>query len=195
MRVSLITATALVGLALAGSAAVAQSNMSNESRKKVFGYQDPVSGEFRPVTAHSEMPEVTTTSPTTGDFVSNFTITLKTAVPTGGKVLCGVTMSGTSINETTGSYLDFTEMAYDYATVSGTTAKCTVSIPYSWLIPAATTTILNTYTADVTAEIVPATATTVLSLVEVRYSGHGIVSNAKIPASGTTTTEAVAITL
>jgi hypothetical protein len=169
------------------------------THKKVFGYQDPETGEFHAITKHGVRPDLTTTSPTTGDFVVNLTVTLKTAVPTGGKVVCTAGYSGTSLNNTTYEGLYYEESTYVFATVTGSTATCKLTIPYSWLIPANTTTVTyeNTVSATVGAAIVSDSTTDILSVdgVGVRSTSQDIFSSIKIPASGTTTTETLAFTL
>ena len=70
-----------LGAMLSGSAFA----QSDSGHKKVLGYQDAETGEFRPL--EKIVPDVTT-APTTGEFEVTFTITLKSTVPTGGSVLC-----------------------------------------------------------------------------------------------------------
>jgi len=77
----------------------------------------------------AESPDVVTTI-RTGTLIYNFTIQLSTPLASGTDVYCSVSLS---VSDTgTGSYYD--EGAEAYATVSGSTAHCTVKVPYSWIL-------------------------------------------------------------
>lgn len=176
----------LSGTAMAGA-------QSDGGHKKVLGYQDTETGEFRPL--EKIVPDVTTPA-TTGEFEVTFTITLKSAVPTGGSVLCSTNFVVSSVSVTTGAATTYTESAYAVAKVTGTTATCTVNTPYSWLLPAASSTTETTLVGEHTASILGAPSTTVnLSTVEGRSSSSAFVSTKTAPATGSITKYAVAVTL
>ena len=132
-------------------------------------------------------------TPVAGTLVAKFTIKLVTAVPSGSEVLCGLTATVTDENTTTYAIAnEIYENASTKATVSGTTATCTVIIPYSWYL-----TNGSTDTADLsyTLSIVSPTATNDSG--QNRYSnqyvpGAGAIS---IPANGATTTYTISATL
>jgi hypothetical protein len=72
----------------------------------------------------------------TGTFAVNFTVTLKTAVPTGDVVECEVTLKPEYQNST-GS-VTYTDSAFAQATLTGSKlANCTVKVPYAWKFPQA----------------------------------------------------------
>jgi hypothetical protein len=186
MRLSRFYVVALLVLGLtASTSAFAQS----QTHKKVFGFQDPETGEFHAFNYHSGVvPDVTTTTPTVGQITINVTITLKTAVPTGFKVLCGANLSVTSVATNPVNINIYEEEANDYATVSGSTATCKVVIPYSWLLQASTTTdpVSNSLGGDLTVEIGDPTATTTVPQL-VRLHSQPIPTGGKIPPAATTT--------
>jgi len=66
----------------------------------------------------------------TGKFVVNFTITVASTLPTTDVSACGVTASLLDV----GSTFEILESATFAATRSGSTAKFTVTIPYSWTL-------------------------------------------------------------
>jgi len=135
IRPLLAYAAVMLALTLAGPAlASAQSAEAGSRHNKVFGYQDPETGVFHPLSTAT--PDVSTPA-TTGTIELVMTITLKTALPKGGAVLCGVDLTAFSENLSTYTISDWYEEAYTAATVSGSTATCTVNVPYSWVLPAA----------------------------------------------------------
>jgi hypothetical protein len=199
MRILSITAIAAVtvGLSLVGSVPLAAQLSQTNAHKQILGYQDPETGAFKPL--QREVPDLATTPATTGTVELILTISLKTAVPTGGKVICGASLTATSLNLTTGTYGDWSEQAYTTATVSGSTATCTVNVPYSWVLPTASTLVTNSVTENYEVAILNgATATAVNTYIStglVRYSSGSFYSG-KVPATSTTPTKyAVNVTL
>jgi len=156
--------------------------------KKVLGYQDPKTGAFKPLVKAE--PDVTL-SPTTGWMELTLTITLKTWLPKGGTIICNADLSTTSESLTTGSYSIWEQSSYKEATVSGTTATCTVYVPYSYLVPAASSTVTNTITGDYTVEMTNGSGT--VPPVATLLTGSFL--NAKLPATGTTTKVSLNVTI
>jgi hypothetical protein len=187
MRSLSLTNFALLALGTAFVASIPVSAQSSASHKQVFGYQDSVTGEFRP--AARVAPDATVT-PTTGTDSLVLTITLKTPLPKGGSILCSSSLTGVLVYST-GLESLFVESASSVATVSGTTATCTVNTPYAWLI-AAGTTEAETYSGSYTVEMTSA-ASTLPGVV--RLSEGTYVSATKIPSTGTTSKYTVAVTL
>jgi len=180
-----------LGAVLSGS--VMAQGQSEAGHKRVLGYQDPETGEFRPL--EKLVPEVTTPA-TTGEFEVTFIITLKSTVPTGGSVLCSTNFTVSSVSLTTGTGTSYVETSYAVAKVTGTTATCTVYTPYSWMLPAASTTTETTLVGGYSASILGAPSTTVnLSTVEGRSSTSEFLSSKTISATGSITKYAVAVTL
>jgi hypothetical protein len=75
------------------------------------------------------------------------------------------------------------EDASSLATVSSSTITCTVYVPYSWLVPAASSTIINTFSGSYSIQMSNAAGVLPSS---VRYSEATFLSG-KIPATGTIT--------
>jgi hypothetical protein len=174
-------ALSLCALAIASLPVFAQ-----EAGPEIPGTYNPRTGTFQPrVVAEAPLPAVTTTTHG-GTLIVNFAITLKTAVPTGDKVICDVVAFVT--DPLTLSTID--ESASTVATVSGSTATCAVKIPYSWSLAAATDMVSWNYAAAIT----PTSATVASALLLARSSSHTGASFT-LPANGVTTTKAVAVTL
>lgn len=132
-------------------------------------------------------------APVTGTFVAKFTIKLVTAVPSGSEVLCELNANLFEENTTTGTISnEIEEAAAAKATVSGSTASCNVSIPYSWNLatPASDTVSLGYYLYIVNPTGVNESAITRSSTQYLPGAG-----SIKVPASGTTTTYTVSSTL
>ena len=176
-------ALACVALTLAATVVVPTQALSQEAsseerlpqHRQVFGYQDPATGAFHPLPL--AVPDATV-PPVAGTITLTLHITLKTAVPTGGKVACSSDLLA-SYSSVTGA-TTYEESGSAYATVSGATATCIVKIPYSWQFPAVTTTDIESLTGSYTAELVnPSSATLVLlarssSSTFVSLSGHNV---------------------
>jgi hypothetical protein len=127
-----------------------------------------------------ELPPLTTY---TGKFVVNFTITISSSVPTSTTIACSV---GVVVIDVAG---DLSEDLSVTATRNGSTATCSVTLPYSWSLTAATDTVFVSY--DVSAPPQPLTST---STYPRRYTAHPI-SKITVPTSGSTTTYAVTPTI
>ncbi len=164
----------------------------NDHPAGVLGYLDPQTGAFRPVHRHAgkgrdglEPGTVTIT----GKFVFNFTITLDSAVPSGDAVGCAA--GAQTYDETRETDLD--ESGFAQATITGSTASCTVSLPYSWLMasPSEDTVRLN---SDVFI-FNPTNNGLNLDGYFTRYSLHTINPDLAVPPSGQTTTVPVAATI
>jgi hypothetical protein len=191
MRIFSLAAIAAisVGATLAGSAvAAAQSGESPVNHKRVLGYQDEQTGTFRPLSTAA--PDVTL-SPTTGTVELELTISLRTALPKGGAVVCGASLIVLSENLTTGSLTSWTEDAYGLATVSGTTATCTVLVPYAFVVSPASTTLKNTIEGTYTVEMVNATGAVPPLVVDL----FGTFLSEPLPPTSTTTKVPVSVTI
>jgi len=181
-----------LGSVFATSSALAQSSL-NSVRKLPTVYQDPETGAVRPMVAVA--PEAATT-PVGGTIQLVATITLKTALPTGGSIICLSSVDATSITLTSGLSTVYVEEASVLAKVVGATATCTVNIPYSWLIPPASTTVQNSLTGEYTVEMIgPVSSTTNPLSALTRSSSSSFVSTKSIPLTGTTSKFTIAVTL
>jgi hypothetical protein len=125
-----------------------------------------------------------------GKIVVHFTITLTSPVGTDSSIACSVTASvfdsGNSINE----------KAVGIATVSGSTAKCTATIPYSWVLSSSGTDKISlSYVIDAIESFeVPGTSASSVQAAPVRESSQNI-GSINVPATGTTTNETVTATI
>jgi hypothetical protein len=186
MRLQSFTNFALLALGVAVVSSIPASSQSSTAHKKVFGYQDSVTGEFR--SAVRVAPDATVT-PTTGTDTLTLTITLKTPLPKGGSIVCNSSLSAYAIYST-GLTSTYEEEGASVATVSGTTATCTVNIPFSWSITAGAEE--ENYSGNYIVEMLSASGA--LPGI-VRSSTGTYVSATKIPATGTASKYAVAVTL
>ena len=158
----------------------AQEKHSSTTSHGIMGYLDPKTGAFKPLAQSGGNPDTTFTT-FTGEFVFKFTVTIKSSIPTSTPIDCEAQAdvfdeSGVSHDET----------AEVVASRSGSTATCTVTIPYSWALSTASSDGVSlSYNVDAaggtTGEID-------------RESDNSLVS-IKVPANGATTTETVAVTI
>jgi len=174
--------TAALMAATAASAADAVSN------GHVLGYQDTKTGTFHPLTA--VVPDAAT--PTTGTVVVTFNIKLVTTFAKGTVLACNLSVSGTAISETTGASTFYEEDTTDSVAISGTTATCKTTIPYSWLLTPASSTVVDSFSGSYSISAVSSTAAVGTSE---RSSSSSVFSTSKIPASGTTSSYTVNVTL
>jgi hypothetical protein len=119
----------------------------------------------------------------TGKFVVNFTITISSAVPTGDTIACDVDVI---VIDAAGDLTDDLSVA---ATRSGSTATCSVTLPYSWAVTSASDTVYVAY--DVSAPPQPLVSSSTFPR---RYSAHPI-AKITVPATGATTTYTVTPTI
>lgn len=148
-----------------------------------LGYFDYSTGAFRPIVQMEDFDSnsVAATNPQTGTVVVNFTITIKSVFPATSPISCDV---GAIVTDISGADINvITESGTAAATRTGNTAKCTVTIPYSWAVSNPTTARLSlTYALSMSK-----TGTTGLLI---RGSSGGIAS-LPVPANGATTTQTV----
>lgn len=192
MRTTVLAAMAAVslGAALAASApASAQTSEVVPMSGKVFGYQDGSTGKFH--AAQMEAPDVTVT-PTIGAISMTLAIRIASAFPAGFKIVCGTEINAQSIDITTGMEISFEESASSVATVSGTTATCTVRTPYSWALPAVGGTIENFVTGEYSVNVYTAGSALPGLL---RSTSGPFLHLVKLPAFGTVTSVPLSVTL
>jgi hypothetical protein len=187
-----IAKSILVCVCLLGLAQPVWSQKPNETAKPtpgILGYLDPKTGAFRPVIqSPAEDEEVEPAVATTGTFVFNFTITIASKNLAGDTIVCNV---GASTFETssTGAIFNADESASVKATVTGSTAKCTVTIPYSWPLKTASA---DSVTLNYFVDAVSTSTTT--GGQPTRLSSQSL-PTIKVPKTGATTTTAIASTI
>jgi hypothetical protein len=182
---------AVLGLCAAVVLAVPVSSQQAASPvvRGIYGRWDPGTGIFTPV-----RPEVTGNSDDgtpaepplttyTGKFVVNFTITITSAIPTTTTIACN---ASATVVDASGQLADSLSTS---ATRSGSTASCSVTIPYSWSISSASDLVYVTY--DISAPPQPLVSTSAFPR---RYSSHPI-TTITVPATGSTTTYTIAATI
>lgn len=126
--VTLLGATAIAQSAAAPNSHPGPDPSTNIRLQRLERMMQPAAKTPSKEAAESPEPEVATTI-RTGTLIYNFTIQLSTP-QTGNDVICYLSLGISDAG--TGSYFDETGEAY--ATVSGSTAHCTVKIPYSWVL-------------------------------------------------------------
>jgi len=171
-------------LALVLGAATADASSDGH----VLGYQDTKTGTFHALA--TVVPDAAT--PTTGTVEVTFNIKLVTTFPKGTVLECNVSLTGTSVIETTAASTFYIEEATGSVAISGTTAICKTTVPYSWLVTPASTTVVDSFSASYSVSAVSTTAALGTSL---RSSSSSVFSTTKIPASGTTSSYTVNVTL
>ncbi|HEY6372114.1 MAG TPA: hypothetical protein VIX37_16175 [Candidatus Sulfotelmatobacter sp.] len=129
-----------------------------------------------------EPPALTTFG---GKFVVNFTVTVSSAISTSAKIACAVAASLEDVS-TLNFILENAEVA---ATRTGSTATCTVDIPYSWKLGSG-----STDKVTLTYQIIAPIEATGSSLLPSRLSEQTI-GTISVPANGSTTTETVTATI
>jgi hypothetical protein len=177
----LFAAICLLGLVASGLA------QTTETQKKtaVFGYMDPQTGLFHSLARTPLSPEeAAAITPTTGKFVFNVTITVNSALST--KAVIGCEVAGGVADLTTG---EFSNVVAVTATRTGTTAKCTLTVPYSWDLA---TPAKDTVAFDLS---VSATVGTFGSATFYNESFTAPEVTMKVPANGTTTTQDISTTI
>jgi hypothetical protein len=192
-----------LGAVLAGSAsASAQSAPTEPTHKRIYGYQDLATGTFHPMVR--AVPDAASVTPTTGKYEVSFAVTIESSFARGAVIGCEVAISElTTVVTATPPYesgISYTEIATGSvaAGAAGTKATCTVSLPYSWVIPAATKTskVTSTITGSYTVSAYNPTATlTVATLEGLREVESQLPIPATVPKDGATTSAIVDVTL
>ena len=166
----------------------------------VPGFLNPRTGSFTPMHVRArENPEQTegpvqaaqvpTPSKVTGTVKVNFSIAVKSSIPTGSSIVCEVDIAVADCDPTGTNGCPNTpqEQASTVATRSSNAASCTVTIPYSWLLSYHDDLMQLYYFVSVPGTGNPSR----LSSQYIGQSGNGI----PVPADGKTTSESVSITM
>jgi hypothetical protein len=151
----------------------------------IRGYLDPHTGIFHSM-PHPDLQDADVPPPTTfgGKFVFNFTITVSSALPSTTKIFCEASV----LTEDVTSLIGINEDASVAATRSGSTATCTVTIPYSWNLSSS-----SSDRVSLSYSIIAGVPSTTVPLAT-RTSGQSL-PQIKVPANGATTTETIAATI
>ena len=122
-----------------------------------------------------------TLSTFTGSFVLNFSISIKSIIPSSFPIQCNASLTPSDI----GSGYFYVEQKTVYATRSGNTATCSVTVPYSWQLSSASTPVSTTFMI-----MTEGTGSSLLNRVST-----GNLPSVTLPANATTLTRAIAITI
>jgi hypothetical protein len=146
------------------------------------GYLDPQTRTFIPMSQSSVEGAETAAAitPTTGTFIVAFTITILPSIPTSDTILCGVS----AIVLDQGSGLSFVGSAGAPATRSGSMAKCTATLPYSWALSSPDTDTVSLSWGIGTCQ----------TCGKPNRSTSGTLGSTEVPASGSTTQSSVKVT-
>jgi hypothetical protein len=181
--------TALIIGSLSGSGVASAGEVSSDSH--ILGYQDTKTGTFHALA--SVVPDVV--APTTGTVQVTFNIKLVTPFAKGTVLNCNLSVSGTSLSTTAGTSTFYEEDAADSVAISGTSATCKVVIPYSWLVTPASATVIDSFSGSYSISAEATAAATGAAGTSLRSSSSSVFSTTKIPASGTTSSYTVNVTL
>jgi hypothetical protein len=177
-----------IGIAFIGSGIAAAQADQTQQPKKTFGYMDE-KGVFH---APQAVPEASSSETLTGTLEVTFNITVKSSLAKGYVLLCSASFNAGSVNETTPTdVITYAEIGE----TSTTTTTCTVTIPYSWTVLPAGSTVLNSLIGSYTISAVNPSATTVATVTQWRLVGGNIVSTTSLPANGATTKYTIAVTI
>jgi hypothetical protein len=186
-----VLSLAVLGLGLA-PLSFGQLASPKTPSQRVLGYFDPTTGLFHPLHT-AAVADPATASTVTGELAVKYTITVKSAIPKNGVIGCSATAD---VGDAAG---DHEERATGVATGSGTAYTCTAIIHYSWVLDTPTTDpveitggVTIDYGYEVTATNGSATA---VEAIESRGTNPPDSELKAVPASGTTTTIDVSVTL
>ncbi len=130
-------------------------------------------GTFRPFVVHPIVPPTSGTE-VMGTATVTLTITLVTSFPEGTTIQCG--LSASAVGESAGGVLDdYGDSASVPATVQGSTATCSPTIPYEWLLYGTGDQFGTTYSV------------TALNSAGLGRTTSGIFATIAMPANGATT--------
>jgi hypothetical protein len=176
-----LTILAFCGCLALLTPALRAQQRDHTSHQPALTYVDPVTGEFKQVTPQVDANILPATAPTTGTFVFKITITLKSTIPSSDVIVCNANANVTDV----GSQTVNEELASVAATRTTTSATCTVSIPYSWVLTTATQDRVSLEYSVATA---PSSSTG--NPLPSREGIHGL-APIPVPATASTTTETV----
>ncbi len=187
MRIRTLASFALALVTIFLSSSPLHSQAATD--KKIFGYQD-ASGTFHSMTRVA--PDATSTAATTGTFKVTINITVKSTFPSGTTRSIGCqTMFLPTVMDMQSNITSYEESTFVRATGSGTTYTCVLTTPYSWVLP--TTAMMRNLVGSYIVEVNNSTASAGPAIL--RISNGDFASTSTIPATGTTTSYVVNVTI
>jgi hypothetical protein len=137
MKISIVAGLAGMLMVSAMHGAAAQSGSNG-----VLGVLTP-SGTFRPVMVRPLTSGAAET--VTGKFIMKLTITIASTIPASTPILCDLDTSTLGQNASYEFVDEIFETASALATRSGSTAVCTVTLPYQWILHLSSDTVSLSY--------------------------------------------------
>jgi hypothetical protein len=137
------------------------------------------------------VPEATT-APTTGTLELTFNITLKSSFPAGSVISCLAFAEAVTENTQTAAVRTWAETVIGTTKVSGSTATCTATIPYSWTLQPAGTGVVNYFAGIYDIFVLSESGKAILAD---RASTSLFAHKVNIPATGAITKYTVAVTI
>lgn len=181
-QTSRVAALAGVAFLLTGAALAQKSTGADQ----IPGFYNPKTHTFQVKVQPEVDPEASAPKIYTGTFSFDITVKLVTPVASGHELAC---TAGASVDDLSGTGF-YIESASAVAKVTGSSATCTVSIPYSWsLSDGATDSVSLSYDL----EIVPTTTNAALAFTSRTHSSE--LAPIKVPATGVTTAVPISATL
>jgi len=132
--------------------------------------------------AQSRAAEAQTTATYTGKFVFEFTITIESGIPTSVPIYC----IGNAFTRDEGINI-LQDVASVTASRSGSTATCTVTVPYSWPL-----TTPSSDQASLGYEIIAGTSSAIRPVGDSSFNWFAKIP---LPANGATTTEKITVAM
>lgn len=175
--------------------AVALPVLGQQSQRRtgIPGYLDPLTGGFHPSRTIPDPDAAAKLTTYTGTLEFQFVIKVASVVPSGHEILCSATADLVDISTTPGggeNVID--EEASVVAKQTGTSATCTVLIPYSWSLINGP---LDTVGLSYSVEIIPTSTTTPLFGSLASRISSQLLPSIAVPRTGTTTTKTIDATV
>jgi len=177
-----VIAVSGLGMFLSGSPLAQPSN----AVPGIPGYYNPTTHTFQTRVTPRALPDASTLKDYTGTLKFEYTIKVDTPVPSGEEMLCE---ASTLLEDDASDGLEYQESASSVAKVSGSSASCTVQIPYAWPLEETSGTVSISYSVV----IAPSSATSQIN--EYATRAHSSATYIALPSVGATTVVPLSVTL
>jgi hypothetical protein len=172
---------AIVGLLGFVTGGVAQNVETNKTHG-ILGYLDPKTGAFRALPRAVRPSADASITPTSGTYTFTFNITVSSALPASAGIYCSASASVT--DDVEGFFSNDVSIT---ATRKGSTATCTLTMPYEWY--------LNTPSKDLVSLSWSVYTSTDIGKEGYTEDAEGSLPTKSVPANGATTAETVTTTI
>ena len=167
------------------SAALAQKSTSKLDQ--IPGFYNPKTHTFQARVVPEADPDATAPKTYTGTLKFDITVKLVTPVASGQELVCTTTAL---VEDENGSGGFYEESASGIGKVSGSTGTCTIDIPYSWNLSAATS---DSVDISYNLEIIPTSSNAIVDYTTRTHTSELL--PIKVPATGATTAIPVSATI